>query len=91
MKNTKNVGQTVAEISECIGGEWFVCVEKFAAKLNQYGEQFVETQITQTFKTKYDAVIFIVFSEDFAVTSFKIKEGERAFYLDEGKFQFAND
>ena len=91
MKNTKNVGQTVAKISQCLGNKWFVCVNKYAAKLNQYGEQFIETQIMQTFETKYDAVVFIIFAENFAVTSVEINEGGRAFYLDEGKFQFANE
>ena len=88
MKNTKNLGQTVAKISECLGDKWFVCVDKFAAKLNQYGEQFIQTQTMQTFDTKEDAVVF---AQDFAPNSIEIKEGGRAFYLNERKFQFAND
>ena len=76
------------KITECIGDKWHVCVDVFADKLNAYGDLNIVKQIMKTFETKQQA---LEYAKGINYQHLIVAEGGTPFYLEEHKWQFAND
>ena len=85
--------QIIASVSQCCGGEWFVCINQYKGMddVNEYGDLPNPIQTTKTFSTEDAAVAF---ANTFNPTKLKVERPDpnaKPWYEEETKYRFAFD